>query len=156
MASKKKPSGDLIAVNRRARFDYVLEAEYEAGLVLEGWEVGSLRRGRGQLTESHVTVRRGEAYLVGAHFAPLAWTSTHRPARPVRDRKLLLHRREIARLAGAVERQGYALVPLRLYWRNRRVKLAFALARGKKQYDKRQSLKQQQWNRDRLRLLKRS
>ena len=155
--AKKKPSPDSrIAVNRRARFDYVLEQEYEAGLVLEGWEVQSLRRGRAQLKESHVTVIKGEVYLVGAHFSPLVSTSTHHTARPTRPRKLLLNRREISQLIGATERRGYTLVPLHLYWKHQRVKLCIALAKGKKQYDKRQTIKQRQWDRQRQRLLKQS
>jgi SsrA-binding protein len=153
--SKKKPkSVDAIAVNRRARHDYFIEERLEAGLALEGWEVKSLRDGRAQLTEAYVHIRNGEAWLVGAHFSPLKTTSTHIQADPTRSRKLLLHRGELDRLVGAVERKGYALVPLDLHWSKGRAKLAVGLAKGKKQHDKRRSDKDRDWARQKERILK--
>ncbi len=150
----KKPAGDVIAVNRRARHDYFIEESLEAGLVLEGWEVKSLRAGNAQLQEGYVTVRNGEAWLIGAHFAPLKTVSTHIKPDPTRSRKLLLHRQELDRLVGAVERKGYALVPLDLHWHKGRAKLAIGLAKGKKQHDKRAADKDRDWQRQKARILK--
>ena len=153
--SKKKPDkSNVIAANKRARHDYFIEDRLEAGLALEGWEVKSLRDGRAQLTESYVNIRNGEAWLVGAHFSPLTTTSTHIHAEPTRSRKLLLHRNELDRLVGAVERKGYALIPLDLHWTKGRVKLDVGLARGKKQHDKRAASKDRDWERQRARILK--
>jgi SsrA-binding protein len=156
MSSKKskKPAGDVIAVNRRARHDYFIEESLEAGLVLEGWEVKSLRAGNAQLTEGYVTVRNGEAWLIGAHFSPLKTVSTHVKPDPTRSRKLLLHRQELDRLVGAVERKGYALVPLDLHWHKGRAKLSIGLAKGKKQHDKRATSKDRDWQRQKARILK--
>lgn len=154
MAAKKKSSPNTIALNRKARFDYFIEQEFEAGVALEGWEVKSLRAGRAQLKESYVTVLHGELFLIGAHFSPLNSTSTHVTADPVRSRKLLLHKKEIGHLIGASERAGYTIVPLSLYWKHGRVKAKIALARGKKQYDKRHTIKAREWERDKRRLLK--
>lgn len=156
MSKKKSDKSNVIAANRRARHDYFIEDRLEAGLALEGWEVKSLRDGRAQLTESYVNVRNGEAWLVGAHFSPLTTTSTHVQAEPTRSRKLLLHRNELDRLVGAVERKGYALVPLDLHWSKGRVKLNIGLARGKKQHDKRASRKDRDWARQKERILKHS
>ena len=142
-----------IAQNRRARHDYHLEDRLEAGLVLEGWEAKSLRAGRVQLQDGHVLVRRGEAFLLGARIDPLPTTSS--PVDPERTRKLLLHRRELARLDGAVARRGYTVVPLALYWSKGRAKLQLALARGKKQHDKRAAIREREWQRERQRILKR-
>ncbi|WP_424946595.1 SsrA-binding protein SmpB [Candidatus Spongiihabitans sp.] len=155
-ATKKKKGSDsnTIALNRKARHDYTIEDQYEAGIVLEGWEVKSLRDGRAQLKESYVSVYKGEIYLLGAHFAPLASASTHVNPLPTRKRKLLLHAREINKLIGAAERDGYTIVPLSLYWQRGRAKLKIALAKGKKQYDKRQAAKQRDWDRQKHRLLK--
>ncbi len=150
----KKPAGNVIAVNRRARHDYFIEDRFEAGLALEGWEVKSLRAGSAQLAEAYVNLRKGEAWLVGAHFSPLRTTSTHVKANPTRDRKLLLHRHEIDRLTGAVERKGYALVPLDLHWHKGRAKLSIGLAKGKKQHDKRADRKDRDWQRQKERILK--
>lgn len=150
----KKTAPNTIAENRKARFDYSLEDEFEAGLVLEGWEVKSLREGRAQLKESYVIVHKGEVFLVGAHFSPLNTTSTHVVATPTRERKLLLHAREISKLIGSIEREGYTIVPLSMYWKRGRAKLKIALAKGKKQHDKRESIKQRQWDRDKQRVLK--
>lgn len=157
MAKKKKqPGSNTIAVNRKARFDYHIEDEYEAGLVLEGWEVKSLRAGRAQLKESYVVVIKGELFLIGAHFSPLASASTHVHPDPTRSRKLLLHASEISRLIGATDREGYTIVPLNLHWKGGRAKLRIGLAKGKKQHDKRQAIKQREWDRDKQRLFKRS
>ena len=153
-AKKKKLPDNTIAVNRKARFDYALEDEFEAGLALEGWEVKSLREGRAQLKESYVIVQKGEVWLVGAHFSPLKTASSHIQPDPVRPRKLLLHAREINKLIGATERAGYTIVPLSMYWIRGRAKLKIALAKGKKQHDKRQSIKQRDWDRQKQRLLK--
>ena len=155
MSKKSAKNSDAIAVNRRARHDYFIEESLEAGLALEGWEVKSLRDGRGQLTESYVNLRNGEAWLVGAHFSPLRTASTHVHADPTRSRKLLLHRGELDRLVGAVERKGYALVPLDLHWSKGRVKLTIGLAKGKKQHDKRAANKDRDWARQKERILKR-
>jgi len=122
--------------------------------VLTGWEVKSLRAGRAQLTESYVVVSHGEVFLVGAHITPLLSASTHVITNPVRQRKLLLNRAEIDRLVGAVERAGYTLVPLELYWKSGRAKLRIGLAKGKKQHDKRASEKDRDWQRDKARLLR--
>lgn len=150
----KKPAGNVIAVNRRARHDYFIEDTLEAGLVLEGWEVKSLRAGNAQLKEGYVNIRNGEAWLIGAHFSPLKTVSTHIKPDPTRSRKLLLNRGELDRLIGAVERKGYALVPLDLHWKTGRAKLNVGLARGKKQHDKRASSKDRDWARQRQRILK--
>ena len=157
MNSKSKPGrGErVIAVNRKARHDYFIEEHFEAGLVLEGWEVKSLREGRAQLTEGYVQIRNGEAWLIGAHFSPLKTASTHVKADPTRSRKLLLHRNELDRLIGAVERKGNALVPLDLHWSKGRAKLLVGLARGKKQHDKRATAKDRDWQRQKARILKR-
>jgi SsrA-binding protein len=144
-----------IAENRRARFDYFIEERYEAGLVLQGWEVKSLRAGRAQITESHVFLRNGEAFMLGAHFAPLNTASTHVTADPTRTRKLLMNRSELEHLLGAVERKGYTLVPLELYWKAGRAKLQIGLAKGKKQHDKRATEKDRDWERDKARALRR-
>ncbi len=154
MSKKKEKPSNVIAVNRRARHDYLIEDTFEAGLALEGWEAKSLREGRGQLSEAYVNLRRGEAWLVGAHFSPLKTTSSHIKADPTRSRKLLLHRHELDRLTGAVERKGYALVPLDLHWHKGRAKLNVGLAKGKKQHDKRASDKDRDWKRQKERILK--
>lgn len=156
MAKKnaKKPAGNVIAVNRKARHDYFIEDRHEAGLVLEGWEVKSLRAGNAQLTEAYVHIKRGEAWLVGAHFAPLKTVSTHIHADPIRMRKLLLNRLELDRLIGNVERKGYSLIPLDLHWSKGRAKLEIGLAKGKKQHDKRATDKDRDWQRQKERILK--
>ncbi len=149
---KRSPSS--IAVNKKARYDYFIEERFEAGLALEGWEVKSLRAGKAQLTESYVIVRNGEISLLGAHLTPLSSASSHISADPTRTRKLLLHRKEIDRLSGLVERKGFTLVPLELYWARGRAKLAVGLAKGKKQYDKRATTKDRDWQRDKARAMK--
>ncbi|RMF96797.1 MAG: SsrA-binding protein SmpB [Gammaproteobacteria bacterium] len=155
MAAKQKKAGDVIAENRRARHDYSIEEQLEAGLALEGWEVKALRAGRASLTESYALLKDGEAWLIGAHISPLPSASTHVRADPTRSRKLLLHRKELDRLVGAVERRGYTLVPLRLYWQRGRAKLALGLARGRKKHDRRAAERDRDWQRQKQRLLKR-
>jgi len=157
MSSKKskKTTSNVIAVNRKARHDYFIEDTFEAGLVLEGWEVKSLRAGNAQLSESYVYIRGAEAWLLGAHLAPLNSASTHVKPDPTRSRKLLLHRTELDRLVGAVERKGYALIPLDLHWHKGRAKLTIGLAKGKKQHDKRAASKDRDWQRQKERILKR-
>lgn len=156
MAKSKKPANNnTIANNKKAFHDYFIEDEYEAGLSLQGWEVKSMRAGRAQLKESYVTITNGELYLQGAHIAPLTSASTHVTADPVRKRKLLLKGYEISRLIGQVERAGYTLAPIALYWSRGRAKLKIGLAKGKKQHDKRASIKERDWKREQQRLLKR-
>ena len=155
MSAQSDKPNPTIAENRKARHDYFIEDRYEAGLALEGWEVKSLRAGRAQLKESYVYVRNGEAWLFGAHFSPLTSTSTHVHADPTRTRKLLLHRHQLDHLVGAVERRGYTVVPLVLYWKQGRAKLEIGLAKGKKQHDKRATDKSRDWEREKARLLKR-
>lgn len=154
-SGKKKPSdSNVIAVNRKARFEFFIEETYEAGLALEGWEVKSLRAGRANIQEAYVVVRRRQAWLIGANFPPLPSASTHVKPEPTRTRKLLLHRRELAHLIGATEQRGYTLIPLQLYWKRGLAKLAIGLAKGKQKQDKRESKKQQDWQRQKERLLK--
>jgi SsrA-binding protein len=154
---KKSDTGNSrIADNKRARYDYFIEDTYEAGLQLEGWEVKSLREGRAQITEGYVHVRDGEGWLIGAHISPLNTTSTHVKANPTRTRKLLLHRKELDRLIGAVERKGYTLVPLNLHWSRGRAKLDIGLSKGKKEHDKRASIKDRDWQRQKARMLRHS
>lgn len=150
----KNPGGNVIAVNRRARHDYFIEDTFEAGLALEGWEVKSLREGRAQVAESYVNLHKGEAWLVGAHISPLTTSSTHIKPDPTRSRKLLLNRYELDRLTGAVERKGFALVPLNMHWHKGRAKLDIGLGKGKKQHDKRADKKDQDWQRQKARILK--
>ena len=157
MSSKKskKPASNVIALNRKARHDYFIEDTLEAGLVLEGWEVKSLRAGNVQLAESYVYIRSGEAWLFGAHFSPLTTASTHVKPDPTRNRKLLIHRQELDRFIGAVERKGFALVPLDLHWHKGRAKLNVGMAKGKKQHDKRATDRERDWKRQKERILKR-
>jgi len=150
----KQHTERTIALNRKARFDYFIEEDFEAGIELKGWEVKSLRAGKAQLTEAYVVLRDNQAWLLGAHITPLVSASTHVEADPTRTRRLLLHRKEIDRLTGLVERRGYTLVPLELYWSNGRAKLSIGLAKGKKQYDKRAAEKERDWQVERARALK--
>ena len=140
-----KSGKDYIAVNRKARHDYLIEQTFEAGLVLEGWEVKSLRQGRVQLVESYVVIRNQEAWMVGGLITPLLSTSTHVKPNPSRSRKLLLHRSEINKLIGKVDQKGYTLVVLGIYWKDNKVKAELALAKGKKSHDKRAALKERDW-----------
>lgn len=153
MADKESHEG-TIAVNRRARHDYFIDERYEAGMALKGWEVKALRAGRLQLNEGYVMMKNAEAWLLGSHITPLNSASTHVVPDPTRTRKLLLKRREIDHLVGAVERKGYALVPLSMYWKDGRAKLEIGLARGKKQHDKRETEKNRDWERDRARVMR--
>ena len=143
-----------IAQNKRARFEYFIEEKLEAGLALQGWEVKSLRAGKAQITEGYVIIKEGEAFLIGAHVTPLRTVSTHVVADPTRTRKLLLHRRELDRLVGAVERKGHTIVPLELYWKDGKVKIAIGLAKGKQAHDKRNTEKERDWQREKARLLR--
>jgi SsrA-binding protein len=154
MTKKEKKERSSIAQNKKARFDYFIEDRLEAGLALQGWEVKSMRAGKAQLTDSFVIFRDGEAWLLGSHVTPLNTVSTHVVAEPKRTRKLLLNRREIDRLIGLVERKGYTLIALELYWSKNRVKVAVGLAKGKKQHDKRDTEKDRDWQRDKARALK--
>jgi SsrA-binding protein len=152
--SQTKAEPKLIAENRKARFDYFIEDRYEAGMVLQGWEVKAMRAGKAQLTESYAYVKNGEAFLYGAHIAPLMTTSTHVIAEPTRTRKLLLNLAELEQLENAVEREGYTLVPLQMYWKAGRAKLQIGVAKGKKQHDKRATEKDRDWQRDKARILR--
>ena len=143
-----------IALNRKAKHDYTLHEHFNAGIALQGWEVKSLRDGRLQLKESYVIIRSNEVWLVGAHISPLSTASTHIEPNPRRDRKLLLNRKEINKLIGATQQKGFTLVPLRLYWHRNKAKCEFALAKGKKQHDKRASTKERDWDRDKARIMK--
>ena len=154
MSKAKTSAPAAIARNKQALHDYFIEERFEAGLSLEGWEVKSLREGRAQLKESYVTLRDGEAFLFGCHISPLASASTHVKPDPTRTRRLLLHRSELNKLIGAVERKGYTLAPLALYWKRGRVKLEIGLAKGKKTFDKRAAEKDRDWQRDKQRLLR--
>lgn len=159
MAARKKKRGtasNVIVTNRKARHDFFIEENLEAGLSLQGWEAKSLRAGRAQLKESYVVIKDAEAWLLGAHFSPLSSASTHVKVDPTRNRKLLLHRRELDRLIGSVERKGYTLIPLSLYWKKGRAKLDLGLAKGKKQHDKRATDKDRDWKRQKERILKHS
>lgn len=150
---KQKPSGGAIALNKRARHDFFLEEKFEAGLVLRGWEVKSLREGKGQLTDTYVHVKGGEAFLINAHITPLNSASTHFVTEPTRTRKLLLHEKEIAKIFNAINQKGYTCVATALYWKNHLVKCELALAKGKKQHDKRETEKERDWNRQKQRIL---
>ena len=154
MAKPKKSPSNTIANNKKARFDFFIEDEFEAGLALEGWEVKSMRAGRAQLKEAYVIIDKGELFLIGAHLSPLTSASTHVTANPVRKRKLLMKRFEIERLIGQVERAGYTLAPLALYWARGRAKLKLGLAKGKKQHDKRATITERDWKREQHRILK--
>ncbi len=151
---KTKSPSSTIALNKRARHEYSLETRFEAGLVLEGWEVKSLREGKVQLVDSFVLMKNGEAFLHGCHITPLKTASTHITPNPTRTRKLLLHREELNKLIGAVERKGYALIPTAMFWKHGRAKLEIGLAKGKKDFDKRADLKDRDWQRQKQRLLK--
>ena len=152
--SKNKKHPSRIADNRKARFHYHIESRFEAGLVLEGWEVKSLREGRAQIAESYIILKNDEAWLVNAHISPLNTTSTHIHADPTRQRKLLLNFKELKQLKKHQDVQGYTIVPLNLHWKKNLVKLDIAIAKGKKLYDKRETEKKRDWKRTQQRLLK--
>lgn len=149
-AEEAKP----IARNRRASFEYFIEERHEAGLVLQGWEVKSLREGRANVAEAYVKIIDVEAWLIGAHFLPPAGMSTHTHPDPTRSRKLLLHRDELRKLVGKVQRSGYTLIPLDLHWTRGRAKLAVGLAKGKKLHDKRATVKERDWQREKGRMVR--
>ena len=154
--SNKNKTNDLpaIAENRKARYEYSIEETFEAGIVLQGWEVKSLRSGKGGIADSYVIMKNGEAWLLNSQIVPLNTASTHISPENSRTRKLLLNKRELKTLIGAVERKGYTLIPLKMYWKNGRAKVLIAIAKGKKNYDKREAVKERDWQRDRQRLLK--
>ncbi|OAJ71868.1 SsrA-binding protein [Methylobacillus sp. MM3] len=143
-----------IAQNKKAFHDYFIEEKHEAGIVLEGWEVKAIRDGRVQLKEAYVIIQRGEIYLIGCHITPLGAASTHIRPDSTRTRKLLLHSEEIAKLIGKVERAGYTLVPLDMHYTGSRVKVEIGLAKGKKQYDKREAEKERDWEREKGRIMR--
>jgi len=149
----KKPSS-TIALNKKARHDYTIEDTFEAGIVLEGWEVKSVRDGRVQMTDTYVMVKDNEIYWLGGQITALLSASTHVNPEPTRARKLLLNRREIDKLIGAIDRKGYTLVPLKMYWSKGRAKLEIGLAKGKKEHDKRAADKDRDWNREKARIMK--
>jgi SsrA-binding protein len=143
-----------IVDNRKAFHDYFIEERFEAGMVLEGWEVKAIRAGRAQLKEAYVVVLGAELWLIGSHISPLTTASTHVKTDPTRSRKLLLHAEEISKLIGKVERAGYTLIPLNLHYSKGRIKLEIGLAKGKKQHDKREAEKERDWQREKQRLLR--
>jgi SsrA-binding protein len=155
MNDKTKKSSKTIALNKRARFEYFIEERIEAGLALEGWEVKALRAGRVQFADSYVLLKDNEAFLFGCQINPLPTASTHITPDPVRTRKLLLHRREIDRLVGAVDRRGYTVIPTAMYWSHGRAKVEIGMARGKRQHDKRKTEKDRDWERQKGRIMKR-
>lgn len=159
MAGKKKNngnSGSLIAENRRARHDYFIEERFEAGLSLQGWEVKALRAGKANISEAYVTVKDGQMLLLGATINPLKTSCAFVVCDPTRTRTLLMNRREINKLMGLAQRQGYTLMPLRLYWKGSWAKLEVALARGKQEHDKRDTIRERQWQREKARVMKKS
>ena len=153
-AKKKKAPSSTIALNKRSRHDYTLTDRFEAGLVLEGWEVKSLRAGHVQLRDGYIQIKNGEAFLFGVQISPLLTASTHIKPEPLRSRKLLLHREELNKLISAVERKGYTIVPTAMFWKKGRAKLEIALAKGKQAHDKRAASKDHDWQRDKQRLMK--
>jgi SsrA-binding protein len=153
MATPKKFDAN-ITFNRKASFNYTLEEQFEAGLILEGWEVKSLRAGKINLSDAHIIIKHGEAFLLGAQIQPLSTASAHTLPNPDRTRKLLLNKTELNHLIGSVERQGYTIVPLSLYWKKNKIKVKIALAKGKKEHDKRDTIKNREWQRDKERLMK--
>jgi len=157
MATQNRKTGTgtgTIAVNKRARFDYELDEKFEAGVVLEGWEVKAIRDGNVQLTDSYVLLRDGEAWLLGANIVPLTSASTHVVAEPQRTRKLLLHARELARIFAATQQKGFTCVATALYWKGNKVKCEIALAKGKKSHDKRATTRDREWDRQKQRIMK--
>ena len=160
---KDKPKGAkteakvqrTIALNKRARHDYHLIERHEAGLVLQGWEIKAIRAGRANLVDGYAMIREGEIFLIGAQITALIQASSHVVANDRRTRKLLLHRREIDRLIGRVEREGYTLVPTAMYWNRNHIKIEIALAKGKQNHDKRDALKERDWQRDKQRVMRR-
>ncbi len=154
MSKKKKSGGKTIALNKKASHDYFIDERFEAGISLLGWEVKSLRAGKVQIVESYILLKDSEAFLFGAHITPLLSASTHVKTEPQRSRKLLMHRQELNRLVGAVERKGLTLVPTALYWKNGKVKLELGIAQGKKAHDKRSTEKDRDWQKQKAQLMR--
>jgi SsrA-binding protein len=155
MSSNKKPAGGgNIAQNRKARHEFFIEDTFEAGLVLQGWEVKALRSGRLSLIDAYVLLKDGEAFLLGSNITPLLSTSTHYVPEATRTRKLLLNKRELDRLIGSVQQKGYTCIPLSFYWKNGKVKCEIALAKGKQLHDKRDADKDRDWQREKGRLMR--
>ncbi|PZU23050.1 SsrA-binding protein SmpB [Stenotrophomonas sp.] len=152
--AKNGTADKTISLNKRARHEYHLEERVEAGLVLQGWEVKAIRAGRGNMTDAYAYVKDGEIYLIGAQITPLIQASTHTIPEDRRQRKLLLHRREIDKLIGRVERDGYTLVPTAMYWSKNKIKLEIALAKGKQNHDKRDTAKERDWAREKQRAMR--
>lgn len=153
-ATKKDNASGTIALNKRARHEFFLDQKFEAGIALQGWELKSIRDGRVQLTESYINLHKGEAYLASANITPLTSASTHVIAEPQRNRKLLLHSRELAQIFVATQQKGFACVPTAMYWKGNKVKVEIALGKGKQQHDKRDTKRDQDWQRDKQRILK--
>jgi SsrA-binding protein len=153
MAKKPKTPDNNIAQNKRARFDYHIEEKFEAGVVLQGWEVKSLREGKGQITETYVHVQNGEAWLIGTQIQPLNTVSTHFVVDPQRTRKLLLNRRELNKLSDAKDKKGKTIVALSMFWKNHLVKCQIAIASGKRQHDKRNTEKDRDWGIQKRRIM---
>lgn len=151
--SKKTPSNQIVR-NKKATFEFFIQERFEAGLILEGWEVKSLRAGKVNITDSYVFIKQGEVWLTGLHITPLSTASTHVKPEPDRYKKLLLNRKEINTLVGAIEQKGFTLVALSLYWKFGRAKVELGLAKGKKEHDKRQTSKNRDWDRQKQRILK--
>lgn len=158
MTKKKahKPGSATIALNKRARHEYFIEEEFEAGMSLQGWEVKSLRAGKANISDSYILLRDGQAYLFGSTFQPLAVASSHVVCDPTRSRKLLLKQRELDSLYGRVNREGFTVVALSMYWKNAWAKLKIGVARGKKEHDKRNDVKDREWQMDKARIMKNS
>lgn len=154
MKKNKAKNDNTIAQNKRARFDYTLTEKFEAGLMLQGWEVKALRLGKAQITETYVHFKNGEGWLIGCNISPLNTVSTHYVTDPTRTRKLLLHQKEIARITNATEAKGYTCVCTALYWKNHLVKCQIALGKGKQQHDKRSTEKDRDWDRQKHRILR--
>jgi len=153
-SKKSMPADTTIVRNKKALHDYFIEDTFEAGLALEGWEVKSLRQGKGQLTDSYVLIKDGEAWLLGSHITPLNSASTHVIADPDRTRKLLLHRKELARLFSSVQQKGYTCIATSIYWKGHLIKCKIALAKGKKDHDKRDTVKDREWNIEKQRVMR--
>ena len=155
MNNKNTTARKTIALNKRARFEYFIEEKFEAGIALEGWEVKALREGRVQFADSYVLLKNREAFLFGCQINALPTVSSHTAADPIRTRKLLLHRRQIDMLIGAVERKGFTVIPTAMYWSKGKVKVEIGMAKGKKQHDKRKTAKERDWDREKSRIMKR-
>ncbi len=156
MAVKKKQGANVIAVNRRASFEYFIEERFEAGLSLQGWEVKSLRVGKANISDAYVTVKNGEVILLGAQITPLKTSCAFVVSDPTRTRTLLLNKREIGKLMGKSKNAGYTIIPLKMYWSGSWAKLEIGIAKGKQDHDKRDSIKDREWQRDKARVMKKS